>query len=206
MTEEHKSTEGKEPSQQSNNQQPDNCEAKAQAETQAREPKPITVMDIELEALRRENTENKDKYLRLLAEMENTRKRLQKERQEHIQYALQNVIADFLNPIDHMENALGYTDNMPDQVKNWAVGFKMILEQFKDVLTTNGVQPFKSVGAHFDPHSHEAVEMVETDKQEPGTIVEESIKGYKMGDRVIRPARVKVAKAPATPLSPEPQA
>lgn len=183
----------------------DQVDINLEQKKQEREPKPITVMDIELEALRRENTENKDKYLRLLAETENTRKRLQKERQELIQYALQNVITDFLNPIDHMENALGYTDNMPDQIKNWAVGFKMILEQFKDVLTSNGVQPFKSLGAHFDPHSHEAVEMVETDKQEAGTIVEESIKGYKMGDRVIRPARVKVAKAPNTPLSSEQQ-
>lgn len=187
-------------------QQNETVDTKTEPKQQEREPKPVTVMDIELEALRRENTENKDKYLRLLAETENTRKRLQKERQELIQYALQNVITDFLNPIDHMENALGYTDNMPDQIKNWAVGFKMILEQFKDVLTSNGVQPFKSLGAHFDPHSHEAVEMIETDQQEAGTIVEESIKGYKMGDRVIRPARVKVAKAPNTPSSPEQKA
>lgn len=196
MTEEQKPKEGPD-------QPNDKADVQPELKEQEREPKPVTVMDIELESLRRESTENKDKYLRLLAETENTRKRLQKERQELIQYAVQNVITDFLNPIDHMENALGYTENMPDQIKNWAVGFKMILEQFKDVLTSNGVQPFKSLGAHFDPHSHEAVEMIETDEQEAGTIVEESIKGYKMGDRVIRPARVKVAKAPSRQLSSE---
>jgi molecular chaperone GrpE len=154
----------------------------------------VSITDVELETLKKEGSDYKDKYLRLLAEMENTRKRLQKERQELIQYALQNVIVDFLNPIDHMENALNYTEQMPDPVKHWAVGFKMILEQFKDVLTGQGVSSFKSIGTEFNPHSHEAVEMIETDDQPSGTIVEESIKGYKMGDKIIRPARVKVAK------------
>jgi molecular chaperone GrpE len=159
-----------------------------------KEPVFVSITDLELETLKKDCNDYKDKYLRLLAEMENTRKRLQKERQELIQYALQNVIVDFLNPIDHMENALNYTDQMPDQVKHWAIGFKMILEQFKDVLVGQGVQSFKSLGTEFNPHSHEAVEMIETDEQPSGTVVEESIKGYKMGDKIIRPARVKVAK------------
>lgn len=163
------------------------------AET-TREPVDVTITDIELEHLRKDASEYKDKYLRLLAEMENTRKRLQKERLELVQYAVQNVLVDFLNPIDHMENALSYTDQMPEQIKNWAVGFKMIMEQFKDVLTNQGVTAYKSVGMEFNPHSHEAVEMIETDDYPAGTVVEESIKGYKMGDKIIRPARVKVAK------------
>lgn len=158
------------------------------------EPVNVTITDVELELLKQEATDYKDKYLRLLAEMENTRKRLQKERQELIQYAVQNVIIDFLNPIDHMENALNYTDQMPDAVKHWAIGFKMILGQFKDVLVGQGVSSFVSQGTEFNPHSHEAVEMIETDEVAAGTVVEESIKGYKMGDKIIRPARVKVAK------------
>ena len=170
-----------------------NTETKESVE-QKREPVDVTITDIELEALKKDALEYKDKYLRLLAEMENTRKRLQKERQELIQYALQNVIIDFLNPIDHMENALNYTEHMPEQVKHWAVGFRMILDQFKDVLTDQGVSAFKSQGTEFNPHSHEAVEMVETDEYPSGVVVEESIKGYKMGDKIIRPARVKVAK------------
>ena len=163
-------------------------------EKENKEPVNVSITDIELETLKKEATEYKDKYLRLLAEMENTRKRLQKERQELVQYAVQNVIVDFLNPIDHMENALNYTDQMSDQIKHWAVGFKMIMEQFKDVLNSQGVAAFKSEGQEFDPHSHEAVEMIETDEYPSGTVVEESIKGYKMGDKIIRPARVKVAK------------
>jgi molecular chaperone GrpE len=163
----------------------------------SREPKPITITDIQWEQLNKEAAECKDKYLRLLAESENARKRLQKERQELIQYALQNMIVDFLNPIDHLENALNYTQQASDEVKHWAMGFQMILNQFKDVLNNNGVVPFVSIGKPFDPHAHEAVEMVITTESPAGTVIEESIRGYKMGDKTIRPARVKVAKAPA---------
>jgi molecular chaperone GrpE len=162
----------------------------------AREPKPITITDVELEQLKKDAGEYKDKYLRILAEAENARKRLQKEKQELIQYAIQNVIVDFLNPIDHMENALKFTQQMSDEIKHWAIGFQMILTQFKDVLANNGVTPFVSVGKAFDPHCHEAVDSVTTDEYPPGTVIEESLRGYKMGDRIIRPARVKVSKAP----------
>lgn len=161
-----------------------------------REPKAVTITDIELEQLKKELAETKDKYLRTLAEAENARKRLVKEKQEMIQYALQNVIVDFLNPIDHMENALKFTQQMSDEVKHWAVGFQMILTQFKDVLSNNGVTPYTSKGKPFDPHLHEAVESVATTDFAPGTVVEENLKGYTMGERTIRPARVKVAKAP----------
>jgi len=152
--------------------------------------------ETELALAKKEAAEFKDKYLRGLAESENARKRIHKEKQEYVQYSLQNLIADFLAPIDHFENALKFTDQASPDVKHWAVGFQMILTQFKDVLAANGVQPFESKGTHFDPHRHEAVEVVTTTEYPPGTIIEESLRGYKMGDRTIRPARVKVAKAP----------
>jgi molecular chaperone GrpE len=160
------------------------------------QPEGFSIPPFEIEALKKELAECKDKYLRVLAESENARKRLQKEKQETIQYAIQNVIVDFLNPIDHMENALKFTQQMSDEVKHWAIGFQMILSQFKDVLTNNGVAPFVSEGKPFDPHRHEAVETIETDTYPPGTVVEESLRGYIMGDKTIRPARVKVSKAP----------
>jgi len=159
-----------------------------------REPKPVTITDIELENLKKESSEWKDKYLRVLAESENARKRLQKEKQDMIQYAQQSLIVDFLNPIDHMENALQFTEQMSDDVKHWAVGFQMILTQFKDILAENGVTPFVSVGKPFDPHRHEAVETVSTEDFPPGIVLEESLRGYAMGDKTIRPARVKVSK------------
>jgi molecular chaperone GrpE len=156
----------------------------------------IAISDIELENLKKELAECKDKYLRVLAESENARKRLQKEKQEMIQYAIQNILVDFLSPIDHMENALNFVDQMSDDVKHWAVGFQMILNQFKDVLAGNGVSPFVSEGQSFDPHRHEAIESVATADFPPGVVIEESSRGYLMGERTIRPARVKVSKAP----------
>lgn len=160
------------------------------------QPEVVTTTASELEKLQKDAADYKDKYFRLLAETENTRKRLQKERQEHTQYAIQNMIAEFLNPIDHLENALKFTEQGSEELKMWATGFVMILNQFKDVLTTNGITAMKSEGTQFDPHLHEAIEMVITTDYPPGTVVTEILKGYKMGDRTIRPARVKVAKAP----------
>jgi molecular chaperone GrpE len=196
----HHSHENKTPEEAAHSPKEENTETKQEtAQETLRAPKTITISDIEYEALKKDLAEAKDKYLRTLAESENARKRLQKEKQEMIQYALQNVIVDFLTPIDHMENALGFTGQMSEDVKHWATGFQMILSQFKDVLSNNGVTPFASEGKHFDPHRHEAVETVETDKVPPGTVVEESLKGYVMGEKTIRPARVKVSKAPAKP-------
>lgn len=174
-------------------------EAEKQQEQPTREPKLITISDMEYEQLKKEAAENKDKYLRSIAESENLRKRLHKERHEMTQFSIQTVIIDFLNPIDHMEMALAHTEGMSNEVKNWAIGFKMILNQFKDVLAANDVHPFKSVGMPFDHHNHEAVEMIETTDYPPGTVIEESLRGYKMGSKTIRPARVKVSKLPAKP-------
>lgn len=156
-------------------------------------PKQVMITDVDLKNLQKELMEYKDKYLRLLADADNARKRMQKERQELTKYAIENIIVDFLRPLDNLENALKFAQEMPDVVKNWAIGFQMILTQFKDVLSENGVFAVQSIGAPFDPHEHEAVEMVETDEKPPGTIMEEFARGYKIGERTIRPARVKVA-------------
>lgn len=151
----------------------------------------------ELEKLQQEVREYKEKYLHALAEGENARKRLQKERQEMVQHAVQNVILEFLNPIDQMENALQFADQASPEVRNWAVGFQMILTQFKDTLSNHGVSPFASEGHKFDPHFHEAIDVVYTEEHAPGTVVKERLKGYKLSNgKVIRVARVEVAKAP----------
>jgi molecular chaperone GrpE len=137
----------------------------------------------------------KDKYLRLLAEMENSRKRMHKEKQEAIRFAIENALADIIMPIDNMENALKFVDKMSQETRQWATGFKMILAQFRDALNEHGITAFHSEGELFDPHKHEAVESEETDQYPEGTITQEFVKGYRCGDRTIRPARVKVAKA-----------
>ncbi|MEM1009409.1 MAG: nucleotide exchange factor GrpE, partial [Myxococcota bacterium] len=86
-------------------------------EQKAQEPQQVTVSDIELDSLRREAEEYKDKYFRLLAESENARKRMQKEKVELTQYALQNMVCDILHPIDQMENALKHADQMSEEIK-----------------------------------------------------------------------------------------
>jgi len=138
--------------------------------------------------------EYKDKYYRSLAENENTRKRLQQEKEEMIAYAIDNMLSEFLSPLDNLDNALSFTDNLSEELKNWAQGFKMISSQFKTVLENHGVIPFDSMGKQFDPHYHEALEVVETDEHENNTIVSEIEKGYLHGKRILRVAKVKVAK------------
>lgn len=162
----------------------------------AAQPKQVFVTDEELKKLQHEIMEYKDKYLRLLADQENSRKRQQKERIEQMRFANENLMVDFLRPIDNLENALNFAKEMSEEVKNWAIGFQMILTQFKDVLNLNGVTAFESKGKPFDPHMHEAVEMIESNEYPSGFVVEEFVRGYKMGeDRIIRPARVKVSKS-----------
>ncbi len=152
--------------------------------------------ELKIKQLEEELKEAKDKYLRNLAEMENARKRMIKEKQDTSRFVIENLVSEFLTPMDNFENALNYTEGMGPEVKNWAMGFQMILTQFKDVLHQNGIAPFKSEGAFFDPYLHEAVETEETEEQPEGMILQEFIRGYKCGERIIRPAKVKVAKSP----------
>jgi molecular chaperone GrpE len=159
----------------------------------------ISASDLQMEQLtklQQEATEFKEKYFLSLAELENTRKRLQKEKQEMTKFAAESIILEFLTPIDNLENALSFTDQMSPETKNWAMGFNMLLSQFKDVLSSNGVSAFHVKGEQFDATRHEAVEAEETDSAKEGTILQEFLCGYKKADRIIRPARVKVAKKP----------
>jgi molecular chaperone GrpE len=138
----------------------------------------------------------KDKYLHTLAEMENMRKRMQKERYEMSKFGIEGAIGEFIPAMDNFENALRFAGNASSEIKNWAIGFEMILSQFKEVLSNHGIHAFHSEGAFFDPLHHEAVEIVETTESPDGTVLQEFTKGYKSSTRTIRPARVKVAKHP----------
>ncbi len=153
--------------------------------------------DETISKLQAEIDEQKTKNLLLLAEMENTRKRMQREKIEMNRFSVENVIADFLAPIDQMEQALSFAGTMSGEVKNWATGFQMILGQFKEVLSQNGITAYKSEGEQFSPHKHEAVETEVSDNHPEGYILKEFVKGYMSGDRVVRVARVKIAKKPA---------
>ncbi|MCB1106469.1 MAG: nucleotide exchange factor GrpE [Chlamydiia bacterium] len=150
----------------------------------------------ETEMLKQQIKEEQEKYLRSLADMENSRKRMQKEKHDSTRFAVENVIGEFLSPLDNFENALSFVHQASEETQTWAKGFEMILTQFKGILSTHKVTPYTSEGKHFDPHLHEVLEVEETDKYEDGLIIQEFLKGYRCGDRILRPARVKVAKTP----------
>jgi molecular chaperone GrpE len=153
-------------------------------------------------ALQKELNEMKDKYLRTLAEGENARKRLAREKQEVVGFGIENTICDFLPAIDSFENALRFAEAASGEVKNWAMGFQMILSQFKQVLQNYGITALQSEGAMFDPNFHDAVESVETTDVPEGTILKEFTKGYRSAVRTIRPARVQVARSPRKTIDP----
>ena len=136
-----------------------------------------------------------DKYMRLLAESENRTKRMQKEKQDLMRFAVQNAIAEFLPILDNFESALGFTDQMSEETRNWAMGFEMIMSQLKDIVSGHGFVPFNAEGL-FDPHLHEAIEIEETNDHPDGTILKQFQRGYKCGERIVTPARVKVSKQP----------
>lgn len=137
----------------------------------------------------------RDKYLRLLAESENLRRRLQKESQESIKFAVQKVVLEFLDPYDNFEKALYHAGYSPsEEVRNWAIGFKMIHQQFKDWLNSQGIHSFVSEGQLFNTQLHEAVEIVNSREVPEGYILKELSKGYKIHDRVLRPSKVTIAK------------
>lgn len=148
------------------------------------------------EHVQKELRECQEKYVRLLADSENARKRMQKEKQDLTKYAVENVLVEFLHPLDSFRKALSIAESMSSEVKNWALGFEMILAQFKQVLTEHGIVEYDSYGKKFDPHLHEAVDIIESTEHTPGIVIEECVRGYKMGDRILRVARVKVSKLP----------
>ena len=138
----------------------------------------------------------KDKYLRLLADQENLRKRAQKERQESLHWGIENAIGEFLPAIDQLENAVRFSSQASEEVRNWARGFEMILAQFKEILESHGITAIPTEGAPFDPYLHEAVEIEESSEKPEGTILQEFSRGYQSKTRTIRPARVKVTRLP----------
>ena len=132
-----------------------------------------------------------DKLLRNAAELENFKKRMQQERIQDRKYASKNLIADILNPLDQMNKVVNMpTDN--ELLKNFLIGFKMINDQFYNVLTQDGLKEIDALNKPFDPNYHYAIEKL-SDKNQPNGINLEVIqKGYIYKDQLLRPAMVKI--------------
>jgi len=146
--------------------------------------------------LEQEIKDLQDKYLRLVAETENMKKRLEREKRDFLEYANENLLKDLLPVIDNIERAIEHADSEAD-IKDFIKGVEMTLASFLKVLEKYNVKAINSINEEFDPNFHEAMAIKETDQQPPNTIVEELQKGYMYKQRVLRPSLVTVAKEPA---------
>ena len=160
-------------------------------------PKPATELPADLAAaldkLRGERDALYDRLLRKQAELDNFRKRVQREKEDFLQHAAADLIRALLPTLDGFERALQHRHaDVPDK---FFQGIELIHKELRDVLTRAGLAPIETVGKTFDPHLHQAVETVEAGKHRDQEIVEELQRGYRLKQRLLRPAIVKVAVA-----------
>jgi molecular chaperone GrpE len=154
---------------------------------------PVTKLKEELEQKEKEIKELRNKYLRALADMDNNRKRMDRELEGFRKYAQVEFLNRVIPVLDSFERAVDSADLENDHEK-YAQGVEMIYRQLKDVLRSMGLEEFSSLGEVFDPARHEAVATVVNDEKPENTIVEEISKGYVVKERVIKPAKVLVSK------------
>lgn len=141
-----------------------------------------------------ELNESKDKYLRLYAEFENYKKRVQREKEDLVKYSREDILYNILPVIDNLEMALQHSD---DKFSEGLVkGVEITLREFQRVTEKLGLTAIVAVGKAFDPALHHAMSQVERADAEDRTVVEEFRKGYMLGDKVLRPSLVAVSKKP----------
>jgi len=150
-------------------------------------------LEKELEEARKEAQEHYDKFLRLYAEFENYKKRVAREKADLVKYGNEELLRELLPVVDNLERALEHAKKKGDP-EAIIEGVELVLEQFLQVLRRFGVEPIAAVGEQFDPERHEAVAEEATDEAAPGEVIAEVQKGYMLNDRLLRPAKVVVAK------------
>jgi len=152
----------------------------------------------ELRKLANEAQENRDSFLRARADLENYRKRAARERQEAVQFANQALVEKLLPALDTFEMALSATQekDSPD-LESLRTGLEMVLGQFRGALVDCGLEEIDAQDNQFDPNLHEAVSQMESAEVPEGKVIQQIRKGYRLRDRLIRPATVVVAKSPS---------
>nr|WP_245803969.1 nucleotide exchange factor GrpE [Geothermobacter hydrogeniphilus] len=150
----------------------------------------------ELAAAREEAGKNWDLYLRSQAEMENFRKRMQRDKQDALRFANEGILREILPVIDNLERAVEHARENDTDTAGLLEGVEMTLDQFARALEKFGVKPVDAVGKPFDPACHEAMGQVVTGEIPPNSVVQQLQKGYLLNERLLRPALVMVAKAP----------
>ena len=147
----------------------------------------------ESEELRRERDALQDRLLRTAAEFDNYRKRVERDRRDVADLAVADAVQDLLPIIDNLERALQAGGAESDALRK---GVELILRQMQDLLRKRGVRAIEALGADFDPNVHEAVTQEPSDTHREGEVMEELQRGYMLGERLLRPAMVKVARRP----------
>lgn len=156
----------------------------------------IVISGEELEELKKraaQSDEFKNKWLKVHAEYDNTRKRIEKEKFDHMKFANEDIIAKLFPIVDNFDMALVAMDKADDKAAVMD-GIKLVQKEFHRILEENGVEKIKTEGEKFDPNVHEAVQVVETEDNPDDTVVEEVRSGYVLNGRLLRPAQVIVAK------------
>lgn len=169
------------------NQQESTAEEKsAKAEKKSKKDKASQ----ELEKLKADYEALNDRYMRTLAEYDNFRKRTQKDIESRVSYTKTDIISKILPVVDNFERAAFNSDIDADSYKK---GIEMTVNQFMEILKSIGVEAFGEAGEEFDPNFHNGVMHIDDENYGENVIVDVFMKGYKIGDKVIRPATVKVA-------------
>ena len=161
------------------------------------EGKTVTITEAEYLKLNEEAGKVKDlvdKCLRLQADFENTRKRLEREKQDFVKFANEGIILELLNVLDDLERSVSLAETHKEDFEAFLKGVEMILAHLYEMLKEYGLKPVEAQGKLFDPHYHEALLQVENKNLPEHTVIEELQKGYLLNERVIRTAKVKVSK------------
>jgi molecular chaperone GrpE len=162
----------------------------SQTQPPSQQQTPVTEHVSEIEKLRAERDTLLDRLARAQAEFDNARKRAAKEQQDYRDYALTDAIKTLIPVLDSFDRAL---QTSPEK-SEFHIGVELIHKQLQDALARIGVRPITAKGEQFDPRYHEAIEMVDTEDAEDHQVLEELQRGYKLKDRLLRPAMVKVAR------------
>ena len=173
----------------------------SQADQEKEKPKKdkkITLRESEYNKIKEELQGVKDKYLRLAAEFDNARKRMEREKSDFVKYANEGLIIEFLNILDDLERSVQAARTHHQDYAAFLEGVELVMAHIYEMLKKNDVKPIEAEGKKFDPHVHEALMQEEAEEAEEGTILEEFQKGYKIGDRVVRTSKVKVATSKET--------
>ncbi|WP_353507085.1 MULTISPECIES: nucleotide exchange factor GrpE [unclassified Bacillus (in: firmicutes)] len=160
-------------------------------ETVVEEKSEAALLQERVDELQAKLTETEGRTLRLQADFENYKRRVQLDKQAAEKYRSQSLVSDILPALDNFERAMQVEAN-DEQMKSLLQGMDMVYRQLLEALTKEGVEAIEAVGKPFDPHEHQAVMQVEDSAFESNAVVEEFQKGYKLKDRVIRPSMVKV--------------